>query len=116
MPSIFPDPIRKLPRTNVNYSGIGTYLAQCDACQVLFMECNRDVLLPEHAHEAQWCVVLEGRIDISAGGTRRSYTKGDRYYIPAGQLHSGRVYAGYADITFFDQNDRCKARQQAKPV
>jgi hypothetical protein len=32
--------------------------------------------------------------------------KGDRYYIPSGVKHFGKIYAGYADITFFNQSDR----------
>ncbi len=34
------------------------------------------------------------------------YTKGDRYYIPEGVKHSGKIFAGYADITFFDEPNR----------
>ena len=110
MPGIFPDPIKKLPRTDVQCKGIGTFLAQGDGHQILFMECDRDIILPEHRHGAQWGVVLEGRIDLTIDGIKLTCVKGDRYYIPCGVKHSGRVYAGYADIAFFDQNDRCKTK------
>jgi ethanolamine utilization protein EutQ (cupin superfamily) len=50
--------------------------------------------------------VLEGRIDLVVDGVAASYGKGDRYFIPKGVKHSGKIYAGYTDITFFDQKDR----------
>ena len=74
------------------------------------MEFTRDVELPEHSHEAQWGVVLEGRIDLTIDGAKHTYTKGDRYFIPKGVKHSGKIYAGYADISFFNQKDRYKAK------
>jgi hypothetical protein len=49
---------------------------------------------------------LEGKIELEIGGVRNTYQKGDRYYIPEGVKHSGIIYAGYADITFFNQKDR----------
>jgi hypothetical protein len=36
--------------------------------------------------------------------------KGDRYFIPEGVPHSATIYAGYADITFFDAADRYSQR------
>jgi len=31
--------------------------------------------------------------------------------IPEGMLHSGKIYAGYADVTFFDEPDRYSRKQ-----
>jgi len=39
------------------------------------------------------------------------YKKGDRYFIPKGIEHSGKIYAGYADMTFFNQKDRFKVKE-----
>lgn len=75
------------------------------------MEFSKDADLPEHSHAAQWGVVLEGRIDLVINGVSGTYNKGDRYFIPTGVKHSGRIYAGYADITFFDQTDRYGVKQ-----
>ena len=50
--------------------------------------------------------VLEGKIELTIDGQKKTYFKGDRYYIPEGVLHSGIIYAGYADITFFNEPDR----------
>lgn len=74
--------------------------------QILFMEFSKDVTLPKHSHEAQWGIVLEGRIDLVIDGKAHTFTKGDRYFIPAGIRHSAHIHAGYADVTFFDAPDR----------
>ncbi len=103
---IFPEPVLRLPQADIPLAGVSAYLAQSEHCQVIFMQFSQDVQLPEHAHAGQWGVVLEGQIDLVIGGVAASYRKGERYYIPAGTPHSGRIHAGYADVTFFDQVDR----------
>lgn len=108
--SMFPSPVLDLPEADIPLAGIKAYLSQGASHQIIFMEFAEDVELPEHRHAAQWGVVLEGRIDLTIGGIGRSYRKGDRYFIPEGVMHSGKIHAGYADITFFDQADRYLAK------
>ena len=108
---IFPAPICDLPEANIPLSGISAYLSQGEDHQVIFMEFAEDVDLFEHTHAAQVGFVLEGRIDLTIGGVLVTYGKGDRYYIPEGVAHSGKIYAGYADITFFGQKDRYNVKQ-----
>jgi quercetin dioxygenase-like cupin family protein len=110
MKSIFPEPIQNLPRADIPLNGLRAYLSQAENHQILFMEFEEEVKLHEHAHAAQIGIVLEGKIELTIGGEKHIYRKGDRYYIPAGVKHSGRIYAGYADITFFDQPDRYQAK------
>jgi quercetin dioxygenase-like cupin family protein len=102
----FPPPILLLPQADIPLPGVNAYLSQGDNHQILFMSFSQDVELPEHAHAAQWGIVLEGRIDLIIGGQTRTYTRGERYFIPADTPHSSRVHAGYADMTYFDQADR----------
>jgi len=106
MEPVFPEPIRKLPEADIPLKGVKAYLSQADSHQIIFMEFEEDVDLPEHAHAAQVGIVLEGRIDLTIGGERRTFTKGDRYSIPAGVKHSGKIHGGYADVTFFDEPRR----------
>lgn len=75
------------------------------------MEFEKDAVLPKHPHAAQVGVVLEGKTDLTIGSEERTYGGGDRYYIPEGVLHSGIVHAGYADITFFDEANRCSCER-----
>jgi len=74
------------------------------------MEFASDVDLPAHSHAAQVGFVLEGKIELVIDGKKKTYTKGDRYYIPEGVPHSGRIYAGYADITFFNEAGRYSSK------
>ncbi|MBT1072907.1 cupin domain-containing protein [Pelotalea chapellei] len=101
-----PDPIKNLRKADIHLKGITAYLSQAESHQIIFMEFDEDVELQEHSHESQWGVVLEGGIDLVIDGVKQSYAKGDRYFIPQGVRHSGRIYAGYADMTFFNQPDR----------
>lgn len=110
MKSIFPEPILSLPEADIPLNGVRAYLSQGSGHQIIFMEFAKDVDLPEHSHASQLGVVLEGRIDLTIDGIPHTYQKGDRYFIPGGVKHSGKIHAGYADITFFDQSDRYKTK------
>jgi mannose-6-phosphate isomerase-like protein (cupin superfamily) len=106
MSKVFPAPIRKLPKADIPLEGLTAFLSQSKDHQILFMEFEKDVDLPEHSHNAQVGFVLEGKIGLVIGGEKRCFTRGDRYYIPAGVKHSAKIYAGYVDITFFDEPNR----------
>lgn len=112
MLELFPEPILSLPEADINLKGIRAHLAQGREHQIIFMSFNEDVDLPEHSHESQWGVVLEGRIDLIIDGIKSTYQKGDRYFIPKGVKHSGKIYAGYADMTFFNQKDRYQIKNK----
>ncbi|MCD7936383.1 MAG: cupin domain-containing protein [Tannerellaceae bacterium] len=110
MSNTFPDPILNLPLADIPMEGLSAYLAQGTNNQILFMEFENDTQLAEHSHEAQWSIVLEGRNELIIERQKHIFIKGDRYYIPKGARHSGTIYAGYTDITFFAQSDRYKAK------
>jgi quercetin dioxygenase-like cupin family protein len=106
MSHLFPGPIKNLPEADIPLDGVTAYLSQSDTHQILFMEFEKDVDLPEHSHAAQVGIVLEGKVELVIGGEKRCFTKGDRYYIPEGVKHLGKIHAGYADITFFNEPNR----------
>ena len=106
MNHVFPGPIRDLPQANIPLDGATAFLSQTGTHQILFMEFDKDVDLPEHTHAAQTGIVVQGRIELTIDGEEYCFTKGDLYYIPAGVKHSGRIYAGYADVTFFNEPKR----------
>lgn len=111
MYSVFPEAILNLPEADIPLEGCYAYLAQGDNHQILFMKFDRDVELSEHSHKAQWGIVLEGKITLVINDVEKTYSKGDRYYIPADIKHWGKIYAGYADITFFDEKNRYKLKK-----
>jgi mannose-6-phosphate isomerase-like protein (cupin superfamily) len=80
MSETFPKPIRDLPEADIPLEGAKAYLSQSDIHQIIFMEFEKDVDLPEHSHAAQIGIVLEGRIDLTIGGKTKTYIKGDEYF------------------------------------
>ncbi len=110
MSEVFPEPIKSLPEADIPLSGLKAYLSQAENHQILFMQFSEDAEVPEHSHESQWGVVLQGKIDLTIDGVERTYSKGDCVFITKGAKHSAKVYAGYADISFFNQKDRYKPK------
>ena len=53
MSETFPKPIRDLPEADIPLEGVKAYLSQSDTHQIIFMEFEKDVDLPEHSHAAQ---------------------------------------------------------------
>ena len=110
MSEIFPEPITNLPQADIPLNGIKAYLSQAQDHQILFMEFTEDIEVPEHSHQAQWGTVIAGKIDLTIDGHKRTYTKGDSVFIPKGAKHSAKVYAGYADVSFFNEKHRYKTK------
>jgi len=106
MTNLFPEPIKNLPEVDMPFESYEAYLSQGENHQIIFMRFDKDVILPEHSHESQWGIVLEGKIELVIDDEKNTYTKGDRYFIGKGVKHSGKIFAGYADITFFNQKNR----------
>lgn len=111
MATIFPEPVTQLPEADMPIEGISAYISQGENHQILFMRFEKDAEFPEHAHESQWGIVLEGKIEITIDGIPHTFGKGDRYFVEKGVKHSSKVFAGYADMTFFNQKDRYKAKK-----
>jgi len=108
MSKIFPDMILNLPKANVPLDGAKAYLSQGENHQVIFLEFEKDVELPEHSHEAQWEYVLNGKVDLWVDSIKKTYRKGDTFFVPKGVKHSGKIFAGYSSVAFFNQKDRYK--------
>jgi quercetin dioxygenase-like cupin family protein len=110
MKSVFPKPILVLPMADIPQKGVKAYILQGENNQIVFMEFERDTKIPEHSHESQWEIVLEGKVDYFENRKKYTYKKGDRFYIPKGKKHSANVYAGYASIAYFNQRQRYKKK------
>jgi len=106
----FPEIIANLPGADIPIEGLRSYLFQGENGQFVFMSFENDVEVPEHHHEAQWGVVLDGESELTIDGKKNSFTKGDTYFIAKGVKHSAKIKKGYKDLTLFDQKDRYKAK------
>ncbi|MHC4401430.1 MAG: cupin domain-containing protein [Planctomycetota bacterium] len=102
----FPGIITSLPPAELPIAGVSSYLFQGERQQFIFMTFDQDVEVPEHSHEAQWGVVLDGQVELTISGEHRVLKKGDTYFIPKGVPHSARIQGGYKDLTLFNQKDR----------
>ncbi len=102
----FPDFIKKLPNINLKIDGLESYLSQGNNHQIVFMNFDKDISIPNHSHSAQFGIVLEGKIDLLIDGCNKTYYKGDIYVIAKDTMHSAKIYAPYSDITFFDEKNR----------
>ena len=106
MNEIFPEAIRELPEADIPIPRITAYLSQDKNHQIVFMQFSQAVEVPAHSHGPQWGIVLEGKIELTVEGKEQTYTKGDRFYILAGESHSAKIPAGYASMEFFEDKDR----------
>lgn len=112
MLKVFPKPITDLPEADVPINGIKAYLSQGLNHQIVFMEFSEDVEVPEHIHESQWGIVLEGKIELTIDGEKKLYIKGDRFFIAKNVKHSAKIFAGYASMEYFNQVDRYGEKKQ----
>jgi quercetin dioxygenase-like cupin family protein len=108
--SLFPSIITDLPQAEISIEGLKAYLVQGSGQQVVFMCFENYVEVPEHVHEAQWGVVLDGEIKLTINDKTQIFRKGEMYCIPKDARHSAKIGAGYKDITLFNQRDRYKAK------
>lgn len=107
----FPDIIRgTLPEADTPFHGINVWLLRGPTASAIFVEATRDSEVPEHAHGPQWGIVVDGELDLTIDGKRRTYRRGEEYFIPSGVLHSGRLRRGVRVIDFFDDPDRYRPK------
>lgn len=106
----FPDIIRALPEAETLLHGVKLWLLQGPTASATFFEALEDSEVPEHAHGAQWGVVVDGELTLTVGGSTKTYRRGDEYFVPAGVPHSATVRAGLRVIDFFDDPNRYRPR------
>lgn len=107
----FPDIITGHPSADIPIDGVKSNLIQAGQQQFIFMQFNKDIEVPEHSHEAQWGVVLDGTIELTIAGQKKKLSKGDTYFIDKDVRHSAKIRKGYADLTLFNQSDRYKVKK-----
>jgi quercetin dioxygenase-like cupin family protein len=75
------------------------------------MEFLEDTDIPIHSHNSQWEIVLNGKVDLIYEGIKKTYKRGDTFFIEKGKPHGAHVYKGYASIVFFDERSRYVAKK-----
>lgn len=78
----------------------------------MFYELPDGVEVPEHAHGAQWGVVLAGEVEFTIGVETTTYRRGDTFFVPADVPHRATISPGYVGIDVFADADRYRAKPQ----
>ena len=81
-PSRSPSSSARLPMVDSPLASLRGWMLQNDRALAMFYEIPDGVEVPEHAHGAQWGVVLEGTVEFTIGGETRTYGPGETYYVP----------------------------------
>ena len=102
----YPSEIMNLPDADITFNGVQGKLLQGDQSQLVFMEIEPVGEVPPHKHGAQWGIVLDGKMQLTIDGVTKTYTKGDRYYIPDGVVHSALFTTKVYLIDYFADKDR----------
>lgn len=102
MVKVFPEVIRQLPTANIPIDGLRIFISHSETHEVWFLESDIAIDYPEHAHPAQWSVVLKGEIEVTTNGSIQKYSSGDCYFIPEGIAHSVKMKPGYAEVIFLN--------------
>ena len=106
----FPEFIRALPEVDSPLASLRGYMLQTGQALAMFYEIPDGVKVPEHAHGAQWGVVLEGSVEFTIAGETRVYRRGDTYFVPDSVAHSAVISPGFVGIDVFADADRYSAR------
>ena len=106
----FPKIITSLPEANIDFEGVRGWIAQGDNHQMVFFEIEPSAEVPEHSHNAQWGIVVEGEMELIIDGKAKMFRKGDEYFIPAQAKHSAKFLTRCRIIDFFTDKTRFKPK------
>lgn len=106
----FPKIITNLVEADINLKGVKGWIAQGENHQIVFFEIESFAEVPEHSHNDQWGIVVEGEMKLTIGEHTVVRKKGDEYFIPAGAKHSAKFLTKCRIIDFFTDNARFKPK------
>jgi quercetin dioxygenase-like cupin family protein len=106
---VFPEGFKAFKQVEI-WPGMNMAVLSGYKGQVGFAQVAQETLVPEHTHQGQWGVVLEGEVVFAMESETRVFRKGDYYHIPAGVPHSAKLAAGTAFIDVWE-NERFPASQ-----
>jgi quercetin dioxygenase-like cupin family protein len=110
MHEFYPEEITRLPEADIPFEGVRGWLSQSADHQIVFFEIEAIGEVAEHKHGAQWGTVFEGEMELSIGGVRKIYRKGDSYFIPSGVLHSAMFREKTYLMDYFADSNRYMAK------
>ena len=99
---MFADIIKKVPSRDYGIDGLEVHVDHTSTGTVYFVTAAKEVAFPEHAHAAQWTIVVSGSCTFTADGESKIYSAGETYFIPAGLRHQITLHAGYSEVDYVD--------------
>lgn len=99
---MFHDIIKKVPLRDYGIDGLEVHVDHTSTGTVYFVTAEKEVVFPEHAHAAQWTIVVTGSCTFTAKGESKVYNAGETYFIPAGLKHQITLHAGYSEVDYVD--------------
>lgn len=99
---MFPDIIKKIHFDNYGVDGLEVYYDHTAIGTVYFFSTKNEFALPEHAHAAQWGMVIRGEVTYKIGGETKIYRAGETYSVPAGIKHQTFYGADFAEVGYVD--------------
>lgn len=115
MQDVFPGIIKKLPKLDFGIPGLTVHSDRTPSGTVWFVSAEREVEFPEHAHGAQWTIVVAGRCRLTFDGQTKEYAKGDTYTIPASVPHRITLFPGYAEVDWVADEAPGEIEEAAEP-
>lgn len=106
MKATYPDLITSLPLAKLPLPGAQGWLLEGGPRQVVFFRLEPGAAIPEHAHGAQWGIIVEGEVEMTIEGATQTYRRGDHYLIPEGAPHSARCERGALALDVFEDPKR----------
>ncbi len=107
----FPEFLRALPMVDSPLASLRGWMLRSEQALAMFYEIPAGVEVPEHAHGAQWGIVIEGSVEFTIGGETRTYGRGETYYVPDSVAHRAVIHPGFVGIDVFADADRYRARE-----
>ena len=106
----FPSIIQNLPEADHPFRDISLWLLKGPTACAIFVQADADSDVPEHAHGAQWGIVVSGELLLTIGGKTKTYRPGEEYFIPPGVRHAAKLRSGVRVIDFFDDPNRYRPK------
>ena len=91
---MFADIIKKVPSRDYGIDGLEVHVDHTSTGTVYFVSAAKEVAFPEHAHAAQWTIVVSGSCTFTANGESKIYSAGLRHQIT--------LHAGYSEVDYVD--------------
>jgi quercetin dioxygenase-like cupin family protein len=108
----FPTIITNLPIADIKIDGVKGWVVQGDTHQIVFFEIASATEVPEHNHNAQWGIILEGKVELTIEGKTKLYERGDEYFIPSQARHSAKFLTRSRVIDIFNERKRYKLKRE----